>query len=192
MDRSCRSRAVVPDSIVSMHECTMWEDGTDDVKKSVLKRRNRNLQQDLDGEESEVFEEAIESDSEEESYPIKWLIEDNEMVEMADLVLLCLCYEIKDMYGVSESFSHLILLENGSKTVEIEAETWWRAYWTEEEVQRAKKQQDGSNQIVDLYDSCMRAVYELCAKMDGKYCDCDMLASFDCGPYHQYQFNRWI
>ena len=58
------------------------------------------------------------------------------------------------MYGVSSSFPHLVLLENGPKGVEVEEETWWRAYWTVEEVQKAKIQQDGSNRVVDPYDCC--------------------------------------
>ena len=184
MDRSCRGNAVVADSVVSVYECMMRENGTDNVKKSVLKRKNCALQQNLYGEESEFYEEAVESDSEEESYLIEWLTEDNKTVEMVVLVLLCLYYEIRDMYGMSELFPHLILLENGPKAAEIEAETWWRAYWTEEKVQKAKKRQEKSNQIVDPYDSCICAVYEFHAKMNRKHCDYDIAASFDRSPYH--------
>ena len=94
------------------------------------------------------------------------------------------------MYGVSSSFPHLVLLENGPKGVEVEEETWWRAYWTVEEVQKAKIQQDGSNRVVDPYDCCTCAIYELYAKMNRRERNCDMAASFDRGPYYQRQFNK--
>ena len=35
-------------------------------------------------------------------------------------------------------FPHLILLENGPKAIEVEEETWWRPYWSKEEVLKAK------------------------------------------------------
>ena len=96
------------------------------------------------------------------------------------------------MYGASLLFPYLVLLENGPKAVEVEEETWWKAYWTTEEVQKAKKHQNKSNRVVDPYDCCIRAVHDLYAKINRKHCDCDMAASFDRGPYHQRQFNRWI
>ena len=59
------------------------------------------------------------------------------MVEMLALVPLRLRAEMRDMCGAG-AFPHLILLENGPKAVEIETETWWRAYWTDAEVEKAK------------------------------------------------------
>ena len=56
---------------------------------------------------------------------------------MAALVLLYLYAEMRDMYSTG-SFPHLILLENGPKVAEIETETWWRAYWTDAKVEKAK------------------------------------------------------
>ena len=35
-------------------------------------------------------------------------------------------------------------------------------------------------------------LHELCAKMNRNYRMCDMAASFDRGPYHQRQFNKWM
>ena len=86
---------------------------------------------------------------------------------------------------MSSSFPHLILLENGPKAAEIEGETWWRAYWSAEEVQKAKIHQKGSNRTVNPYDACICAIHELCAKMDRKHRNCDIAASFDRGPYYQ-------
>ena len=95
-------------------------------------------------------------------------------------------------FGASTSFPHLILLESGPKAIEVEEETWWRPYWSKEEVLKAKMRQKGSNRTVDPYDSCTCAVHDLCAKMNRKHRLCDMAASFDRGPYHQRQFNRWM
>ena len=67
------------------------------------------------------------------------------MVEMAALVSFRLRSKIRNIYSASSLFPHLILLENGPKAVEIEEETWWKAYWTAEEVQKAKNCQNRSN-----------------------------------------------
>ena len=64
---------------------------------------------------------------------------------------------MRDMCGMSSSFPHLILLENGPKAVEIEEETWWRVYWSKEEVEKAKmrpeRKQSDSRSVRFLY-SC--------------------------------------
>ena len=62
------------------------------------------------------------------------------------------------MYGTSIVVSASVLLENGPKAAKIEEETWWRAYWTDAEVKKAKIRQDESNRTVDPYDSCTRAI----------------------------------
>ena len=60
--------------------------------------------------------------SDDETFPNAWLTEENEMVEMAALVLFCLHNELRNIYSVSSSFPYLILLENGPKAVDIEEE----------------------------------------------------------------------
>ena len=59
-------------------------------------------------------------------------------------------------------------------------------------MEKAKNHQNGSNRVVDPYDCCTRAIHDLCTKMNRKERSCDMAASFDCGPYHQRQFNKWM
>ena len=102
---------------------------------------------------------------------------------MAALVLWRLRSDMMDVYG-SSSFPHLILLENGPKAAKIEDETWWRPYWTDSEVKKAKFRQEKSDRTVDPYDSCTRAVHDLCAKLNKTHRICDMAVSFDRGPYH--------
>ena len=65
-------------------------------------------------------------------------------------------------------------------------------YLTDAEVEKAAIRQKESNRTVDPYDSCTRAVHELCAKMNSRYRMCDMATSFDRGHYHQRQFNKWM
>ena len=115
-------------------------------------------------EDSDFYEEAASSSSEDETFPNSWLTDENETVEMAALVPFRLRSDMRDICGTSTSFSHLILLENGPKAAQIEEETWWRAYLTDAEVKKASIRQNGSNRTVDPYDSCTRAVHELCAK----------------------------
>ena len=103
---------------------------------------------------------------------------------MAALVPLRLRDDMRDICGTSTSFSHLILLENGPKAAQIEEETWWRAYLSDAEVKKASIRQNGSNRTVDPYDSCTRAVHELCAEMKNHYRMYDMAVSFDRGRYH--------
>ena len=55
---------------------------------------------------------------------------------MAALVSLHLHSEIRSIYSASSSFPYLVLFENGPKAVEVEEETWWKAYWTTEEVEK--------------------------------------------------------
>ena len=43
-----------------------------------------------------------------------------------------------DICGASSSFPHLVLLENGPKATKIEDEAWWRPYWADAEVEKAK------------------------------------------------------
>ena len=80
----------------------------------------------------------------------------------------------------------------GQRPVKIEDETWWRPYWTDAEVEKAKFRQERSNRTVDPYDSCTRSVHELYAKLNSNYRMCDMAVSFDRGPYYQRQFNKWM
>ena len=170
----------------------MREDADSGIKKSISKRKNHVSTRKLVAEDSDFYEEAASSSSDDETFPNSWLTDENETVEMAALVPFRLRSELQNMYGVSSSFPHLLLLENGPKAVKVEEETWWRAYWSIEEVQKAKNRQDGSNRVVDPYDCCTRAIHDLCAKMNRKERVCDMAESFDRGPYHQRQFNKWM
>ena len=192
VDQSCRGRAAEADSTAVVRECTMREDAISGIKKSFAKQKNRVQVRNLDGNESEFYEEEASSDSEDETFPNAWLTDENETVEMVALVPLRLREDMRDIFGTSTSFSHLILLENGPKAAKIEEETWWRAYWTDAEVKKAAIRQKEYNRTVDLYDSCTRTVHELCAKMNNHYRMCDMAASFDRGRYHQRQFNKWM
>ena len=92
--------------------------------------------------------------------------------------------DMMDVCGTS-SFPHLILVENRPKAAKIEDETWWRPYWTDAKVEKANFRQEKSNRMVDPYDSCTWAVYDLCAKLNSNHRMCDMAVSFDRGPYHQ-------
>ena len=192
VDRSSNGRAAEADGTAVVRDCTTREDADNGIKKSISKRKNDASTRKIVAEDSDFYEEAGSSSSDDETFPNSWLTDDNETVEMAALVPFRLRSELQNMYGVSSSFPHLLLLENGPKAVEIEEETWWRVYWSIEEVQKAKSRQDGSNRMVDPYDCCTRAVHELCAKMNRKERVCDMAASFDRGPYHQRQFNKWM
>ena len=146
----------------------------------------------MNAEDSEFHKEAASSSSEDETFPNAWLTEENETVEMAALVPWHLRSDMIDVYGMSSSFPHLVLLENGPKPTKIEEETWWRPYWTAAEIEKAKLHQEKSNRMVDPYDSCMRAVHELCAQLKSNHRMYDMAVSFDRGPYHQRQFNKWM
>ena len=95
-----------------------------------------------------------------------------------------------DVCSTSTLSPHLVLLENGPKAAKIEEETWWRVYWTDAEVEKAKIHQERSNRTVDPYDSCTYSVHELYAKLNSNHHMYDIAASFDRGPYHQYQFNK--
>ena len=90
-----------------------------------------------------------------------------------------------DICGTSISFLHLVLLENKPKAAKVEEETWWRVYWTDAEVEKAKIHQQRSNRMVDPYDSYTHSMYELYAKLNNNHHMCDMAASFDRGPYYQ-------
>ena len=168
VDRNCRGRAAEAASTAIVCDCTMREDADNSIKKSISRRKNHASARNIDVEDSEFYEEVASSSSDDETFPNAWLTEEGEMVEIAALVPFYLRSELRNMYGVASSFPHLILLENGPKAVAVEEETWWTAYWTIEEVQKAKTHQDGSNRVVDLYDCCTRAIYELCAKMNRK------------------------
>ena len=111
---------------------------------------------------------------------------------MAALVPWHLCSDMIDVCGMLSLFPHLVLLENSPKATKIEDETWWRPYWTNAEVEKAKLHQEKSNQIVDPYDSYMRSVYELYAQLNSNHRIYDIAVSFDRGPYYQCQFNKWI
>ena len=50
LDQSCRGSAAEADSAADVRECTMREDAESGIKKSVLKRKNRALVQNFDGE----------------------------------------------------------------------------------------------------------------------------------------------
>ena len=111
---------------------------------------------------------------------------------MAALVPWRLCSDMMDVYGVSSLFLYLVLLENGPKATKVEDETWWRPYWADAEVEKAKLHQEKSNRMVDPYDSYTHLVYELCAQLNSNHRMYDMAVSFDRGPYYQHQFNKWI
>ena len=68
LDRSCRGRAAEADSTAVVRECTMREDAKSGIKKSISKRKNRVLVRNLDGEDSEFYEEPASSSSDEESF----------------------------------------------------------------------------------------------------------------------------
>ena len=97
-----------------------------------------------------------------------------------------------DMCGMLSLFPHLVLLENSPKATKIEDETWWRPYWTNAEVEKAKFRQEKSNRTVDPYDSCTHSVHELYTQLNSNHHMCDMAVSFDRGPYYQRQFNKWM
>ena len=124
VDRSCRGRAAEADSTAVVRECTMREDAISDIKKSFAKQKSRVEVRNLNGNESEFYEEEASSDSEDETFPNAWLTDENETVEMAALVPLRLRDDMRDICGTSTSFSHLVLLENGPKAAKIEEETW--------------------------------------------------------------------
>ena len=105
VDRSCRGRAVEADSTAVVRECTMREDAKSGIKKSISKRKNCVLARNLDGEDSEFYEEAASSSSDEESFPNTWLTEDSEIVEMAALVSLRLRSDMMDICGMSAFIS---------------------------------------------------------------------------------------
>ena len=71
VDRSCRGRAAEADSAVVVRKCTTREDAVSSIKKSVVKQKDRAMVQNLDGNESEFYEEEVSSDSEDESYQCK-------------------------------------------------------------------------------------------------------------------------
>ena len=169
----------------------MREDADSGIKKSIPKRKNHVFVSKQDGNDSEFYEEAASSSDEDATFPNAWLTEENETIEMAALVPWRLRSDMMDVYGNS-SFPHLILLENGPKAVDVEEETWWRPYWSDSEVKKAKFRQEKSDRTVDPYDSCTRAVHDLCAKLNKTHRVCDMASSFDRGPYHQRQFNKWM
>ena len=131
-------------------------------------------------------------DCSELSYAPLWLTEEDETFEMAEMVPLSLREEMMSIFSKLNSFPHLLLLENGPKAPKIEEETWWEAYWGKEEVETARKRQEGSDRKVDPYDTRTRKVYELCRKLSGQYRKCSMEASFERGPYHQRRFNQWM
>ena len=123
VDRSCRGRAAEADSTAVMHECTMQEDAISGIKKSFAKQKNRVEVRNLNGNESEFYEEEASSVSEDETFPNAWLTDESETVEMAALVPLRLREDMRDIFGTSTLFSHLILLENDPKAAKIEEET---------------------------------------------------------------------
>ena len=129
----------------------MREDAISGIKKSFAKQKNRVEVRNLDGNESEFYEEEASSDSEDETFPNAWLTDENETVEMAALVPLRLREDMRDIFGTSTSFSHLVLLENGPKAAKIEEETWWRAYWTDAESEKSgnspKRKQSDSRSV---------------------------------------------
>ena len=61
VDRSCRGRAAKADSTAVVRECTMREDAKSGIKKSISRRKNHALARNLDGEDSEFYEEAASS-----------------------------------------------------------------------------------------------------------------------------------
>ena len=147
VDRSSNGRAAEADGTAVVRDCTTREDADNGIKKSISKRKNDASTRKIVAEDSDFYEEAGSSSSDDETFPNSWLTDDNETVEMAALVPFRLRSELQNMYGVSSSFPHLLLLENGPKAVEIEEETWWRVYWSIEEFQKAKSRQDGSNRM---------------------------------------------
>ena len=106
-----------------MRECTMREDADSGIKKSISKRKNHVSIRKLVAEDSDFYEEAASSSSDDETFPNSWLTDENETVEMAALVPFRLHSELQNMYGVSSSFPHLLLLESGPKAVKVEEET---------------------------------------------------------------------
>ena len=138
LDRSCRGSAAMADSAADVHDCTKREDAESGIKRSLSRRKNHVFIPNQDGNDSEFYEEAASSSDEDETFPNAWLTEENETVEMAALVLWCLHSDMMDVCGTSTSFPYLILLENGPKAAKIEDETWWRPYWTDAEVEKAK------------------------------------------------------
>ena len=56
------------------------------IKKSISKRKNHASARNLVAEDSEFYEEAASSSSDDETFPNAWLTEENETVEMAALV----------------------------------------------------------------------------------------------------------
>ena len=65
----------------------MQEDAESGIKKSISRRKNRAFVQNLDGNDSEFYEEAASSSSDDETFPNAWLTEENETVDMVALVL---------------------------------------------------------------------------------------------------------
>ena len=162
------------------------------AKSYRLEQKTRRFSLSSSEEDLDWLEEVCGDDCSQVSYGLLWLTEEDETYEMAELVPLSLREEMMNMFSVSNSFPHLLLLQNGPKEPKIEEETWWTAYWSKEEVEKAKKRQERSSRKVDPYDARTWEVYKLCTKLGDKYRRCDMAASFERGPYHQRRFNQWM
>ena len=121
----------------------------------------------LVAENSEFYEEAASSSSEDEAFPNAWLTEENETVEMAALVPFRLRSELQNMYGCV-----IVVSASGVARKWAKSSRSWRGNVVEGLLDRrggARKQkpdQDGSNRVVDPYDCCICAIHELCAKMN--------------------------
>ena len=69
VDQSCRGRAAEAASTAVMRECTMWEDAVSGIKKSISRRKNHVSVRNLVAEDSEFYEEAASSSSDDETFP---------------------------------------------------------------------------------------------------------------------------